>query len=162
MELFFGNVGYLITALSVFTIGACLYSKIDNALAISAVLGAFTAVAWIPSYWNDPSLIAQPHTLILMAALVSIQGKYSNRLVTVLFIALTADILWAYLQSSSTSILTLSVWHQSILNLLTITFSLIVLIRCYTNPTKEIGIGGGQIFYARTNYRLFGRMRRDL
>lgn len=156
----FGNIGYLITGLALITIISCIYTKTPNYFPISLILGAFTAVAWIPEFWNYPKEIASPHTVLAMAAMVTIRGQYSNRIITILVTALSVDVLWAYLQASEVqSILTSTFWHQSILNLLAVSFCLIVLLRCY-NPTKDKGLQRG-IFYAKHTHQFIRKTSSD-
>jgi len=152
LTLIFANIGYIITGLSLFTIGGCLYSKTDNMVWICFLLGAYTSVAWIPSFWSDPHHMAQIHTIIVMLALVAIRGKYGNSMVTILVMALAADVSFAYLQGANVGITPTNLFYwQSILNILTIALCIITLFRCYNETTKKMGFGERHSFYAKSS-----------
>lgn len=150
MEVFFGNIGYAITGLSILTIMACIFSRVDGGFAIGLALGAYTAAAWIPPLWQNPSEMANIHTIIVMFAFAAVHGRHSNKIVTLLVVALAADVFWSYLRLNHVgTLLTNLFFWQSLLNLLTILLCVTVLIKCYNRPTKNIGDHEEGLFHAK-------------
>lgn len=167
MALILGNIGYLLTGLALATILACFVQRVNHYIPISLTIAAYTAAAWSPA-WDSPSDLASVYTLLAMFSMVMIRGNRTNRLVNILLLALASSIAWKYMQANDVGTFLLFgksfndiFFLQSILNCLTITLCVLVLMKCY-NPTKHIGMKSQGSFYAKFTDRLIGRMQSGL